>query len=220
MSDGRRAICRGCWEEFEVLPGEGPPPTHCPDCASAATEPEFAPEASTALDQLLEAEVWREGDRLAMQKMEELPEACVRCNAPAEDPPISMTVFWHHPAIYLLCLGGPLVYLIGAVASRKRAPLRIPVCARHRAHRRNLVIATWALVVLGFAAFILGTREESEVLLWTGLIAWTVAFVPGILASRRPLFAVKMDYDYVWLKGACPAYLARLPDEPPAITGM
>jgi hypothetical protein len=39
---------------------------------------------------------WREGSQLVVTKEVALPPLCVKCNAPAEGPPWTKTLYWHN----------------------------------------------------------------------------------------------------------------------------
>ena len=51
------------------------------------------------------------------------PHRCVKCNEPTEPPNKRRTVYWHHPAVYVLLLVYVIVYIIVAVIVRKTAKI-------------------------------------------------------------------------------------------------
>ncbi len=93
-------------------------------------------------------ELHRKGKQLVVELGAVFPDRCLKCNAPAEGFKKRFNVSWHHPALYLLVLLGLLIYVIVALVVRKTARLDIPLCPRHRALRRNLMLAGVGCVLL------------------------------------------------------------------------
>jgi len=136
---------------------------------------------------------YRSGNRLVVPKGAPLPGYCVKCAQPAAGEPIKKIFFWHNPWIFLVALISPIIYIIVAVIVRKRAELMIPVCDEHRQRRKNMIIATWILV-LGFipAGILVGSLiSDSDTAGGVGILTSTVlliaAFVTGAKAATlRP----------------------------------
>jgi hypothetical protein len=59
-----------------------------------------------------EARVWREGKTVVALQDASLPRRCVKCNEPADQPTKVRSLYWVHPALYLLLFGGALILLI------------------------------------------------------------------------------------------------------------
>lgn len=215
MTEGNResAFCQGCFDELPVPAGTSPPRL-CPACDERALATATA--AADALEDRLSEEAWRDGGRLVLPRHAgELPDGCVRCGAEADGGRVRRTLYWHEPLLYLTLLAGPIVYLIVAVATRKQAVVHAPVCRRHLAERRRWLIAGWLTPLFGLGLCILGPVLETAWVAIAGLGILLVGLVPIVIAGRRPVRPVKMDLDFVWLKGAGPAYLDRLPEGPP-----
>ncbi len=159
-----------------------------------------------------EVGAWRQGNVLVMHQGFRLADRCIKSNQPAAIR-LRRTLYWHHPAIYLLILVSPLLYIIVALVLRKQATVFVGL-SRERAEQRRVVIATaWGLAALMVAAFFLGIALSEQgygLLIPVGIIGLLGAAIYGLVASRT-VHAKKIVGDYVWLKGVQPDYLAELP---------
>jgi hypothetical protein len=83
------------------------------------------------------AMIWRSDKLLVAAPGAELPDRCVKCNAPAGGRRLKRTLYYHHPAIYLLLLCNLIIFAIVALIVRKRAVLQIGLCEHHLARRNT-----------------------------------------------------------------------------------
>ena len=160
--------------------------------------------------------VWRDGKWLVMDRNASLPQRCVKCNAPADEPTKARKLYWHHPAIYLLILLQVIIYLIVALVTRKQIEVRPGLCGEHKGKRRNALYVTFcglaASVLLPFAAS--HTVDDPDALPATISISVFMFLgfaIYGIYASRI-VYAKKIDVDEARLGGCGEEYLASLPD--------
>lgn len=142
-----------------------------------------------------------------------LPPFCVRCNAPSNGKPITKTLYWHHPALYLLILAGALVYVIVALIIRKTMKVQVPLCAHHAQRRGTAVMLSWLMPLIGIADVIvlptIGVNTGFAVLLMfalvlAGLITWAIVATPirpKLIDQYRGIFT-----------GFCAEFLQRFPD--------
>jgi hypothetical protein len=156
---------------------------------------------------------WREGSTLVMSKDASLPDYCVKCDAPANGFRLKRNLSWHHPALFLLLLIAWLIYLILAMALRKRAIVYLGLCQEHYQKRRNLLIAGFIALVAAFALMFGALASDYPLAALLGLL--------GILASAiwlafvaRVVTVKKIDDRFVWLRGINENYLARFPALP------
>lgn len=152
---------------------------------------------------------WRDGNALVMHKQGDLPDRCVRCNAPANGIRLKRDLSWHHPAIYLIILAGLLIYVIVALIVRKTAKIEVGICKRHRSRRRIGIAVAWLMALLGIATFFLTTEQHAWPVI-VGLLLILLSLIVGMIASRV-VTPKKIDDSYVWLTGVHPDYLAQLP---------
>lgn len=157
---------------------------------------------------------WRSERLLVMERDARLPDRCVRCNAPAGER-ITKTLYWHSPWLYVLLVAW-LLYLIVALAARKRVRIAAPLCASHLQRRRRTIAASWLAVLAGIAALFTAAaagRPDLEWLYPVGILAALGGVIAAVFAHRI-LVAKRIDDRHVWLRRAAPAFLDSLPAGP------
>ena len=176
------------------------------------------PYASPQSNQVIEAQivegggVWRDGQRLVMRKLALLPDRCVKCNAPAHGRRLRRNLSWHNRWIYLLILISILIYVIVALCVRQTAKIDVAICERHLSKRRSGIAAGWLVFLLSVGLFVAAfvPREPNPLLILSAMILFLVSLIYAVAVSRL-VVPTLIDQEYVWLKGACPAYLDELP---------
>ena len=157
------------------------------------------------------ADVWCDGKWLVMDVDATLPHRCVKCNAPAAMPMKRKTLYWHHPAIYLLLLFWIVIYVIVALIARKTIKLEVGLCEEHRAARRtSLIIGTVGMFGSIPVAMGLAQLEQPGLALLAG-IGGFVGFVIYLMVMARILYAKKIDSDEARIGGCGEEFLASLP---------
>lgn len=159
--------------------------------------------------------VWRENKVVVVARDHDLPERCVKCNEPADEPTKARKVYWHHPGYYVLLLINVILYVIVAVIARKTAEVNPGLCARHKQKRTTGMWIGWggflASLVAMWAAF--GNNSPG-----IGLLLFFVMFgliITGMVMSRI-VYAKRIDDRYVLLKGAGREFLDSLPQFRPS----
>jgi len=156
---------------------------------------------------------WRDGNVVVMLAGGEIPHRCVKCNEPAEEPTKERTLYWYNPWLYLLVLISILVFAIVALIVRKKAVVSAGLCADHKRRRRNALTVAWIGVLAGTLLLLLGVTESSSAAALTGVPLMLIAIVVGITLGRV-VYPVRIDNDYVRLKGCGEHFLATLPEFP------
>ena len=157
------------------------------------------------------ADVWRDGKWLVMDVDAALPHRCVKCNGPAETPMKRQTLYWHHPAIYLLLLFWIVIYVIVAAIARKTLKLEVGLCAEHRlARRKALTIGLIGMFGSIPAAFGLAWLDQPGPALLVGLVGF-FGFVIYLMIKTRILYAKKIDADEARIGGCGAEFLSSLP---------
>ena len=154
--------------------------------------------------------MWRSKRQLVTSLDATLPRRCIKCNASTEGDAIKRKLYWHPPAVYAALLLNVIIYVILAMAMRKRGVAFVSVCRPHRSARRNVILVGWLLAVIGFVAMIAGIANESW---WIG-IAGGLAMLGGIIYGMvrgRLIYAGKIDKDRMWLNGCGEDFLASFP---------
>jgi hypothetical protein len=184
--------------------------------------PYAAPVASLVPEYAGDNGVWRDADLLVVRKGSSLPDRCIKCNAQAGGLRKQLTLYWHSPWLYTLVILQLLIYIVVSLIVRQKIVLPTGICRRHLARRRWAIFLAWLLFFGGLGATILGgclmdNRQRQAfglTVLWGGAIVMVGGVIYGVVASRL-LWAKRIDPYFAWLKGACPEYLAELPDVPP-----
>jgi hypothetical protein len=150
---------------------------------------------------------------------------CIKCGVPADGKPVERTYYWHHPALYLLFLVSPLIYVIVALVVRKGMRVKVSLCMLHAQKRSIWVTLAWVLPVVGIAdAFILPQLNVdggivaliTVVLILAGLVIWAVV--------GSPIRPKSIDQYRGVFTGFCENFLqefqetvAEAPAEPPQV---
>jgi hypothetical protein len=167
---------------------------------------------------------WSDGPRLILTDYAELPDQCAKCGAPADGWRWTGKAAWHHPAFYLLLLVpvlGPPLYVVTALAVRKRIVVALPLCRHHRRARLIRQIASCLLAVLGAGVVAAG-------IWWSGQYRWAgdqgmvlcligAGLIVGaalVMYDARLLTVRHMAGGYGWFSGASPEFLALLDPTP------
>ncbi len=154
--------------------------------------------------------VWAEGPVLVTERFAELPDRCLKCNAPAAGFRKKLTLRWHKPGWYLLVLLNIIVYAIVASFVSNKAELRIALCPQHRSRHRTMVGAAWGAVLVPLVVFFFGLAQESGGATVIGLLLFLAGIVFAIVATRIAT-PQRIDEHFAWVKGAGAPFLASLP---------
>jgi hypothetical protein len=139
-----------------------------------------------------------------------LPDRCIKCNEPAGRK-LNRRVSWHHPALYILILGGALFYVLLALIMRKTAIIEVGLCEDHSAVRKRDIVITWILGLLSLGSFFVASQLED--LTFAG-IGGLLLLATAVYATVRVnlVAATKIDENFVCLKGFGSNYLADFPE--------
>ena len=157
------------------------------------------------------AAMWRDKDRLVVSRDAQLPDRCVKCNAPANGNRLIKKMYWHPQVYYLLVCVGFIFYVIAALIVRKQATVVIGLCDTHLKKRKTAILVTLLLVALMAISFVVGMAANEGALAALGLVFMLAAMIYG-LATIPMVAPARIDDRYVWLKGITQTYLAGLPE--------
>jgi hypothetical protein len=203
------AVCRECggW-----LRGDSAWPTMSPERAGRSVR-ELPGNVRDNRSRSMEPVVWRDGKLLVFDSWAELPDRCLRCNAPAEGNKIKKTFRLSRPGLDLLALVAPLFGIVLFLIPAPTAKVRLCFCRDHMNRLRLMMVGNWGVLVLGLAFIIWGAAAQSGALalIGSGLViaSGTIGTMAGRYASVR-----RIDGNYVWLAGVSKAYLSELPSIP------
>jgi hypothetical protein len=165
------------------------------------------------------ADIFRDGNVLVLHKDAILPDRCIKTNAVSSRRE-EHTLWWHPPWACLLFVLG-LSQLAMALKVSKQVTIMIPLSDEWSDKCRRVALIAWSLALAGLAMFVSGL---ALVLLqscdWLAPIL-TIGAIPTALAGgiyavigHRLAWAKRISDGYVWIKGACPEFLAQFPPWP------
>lgn len=158
--------------------------------------------------------MWRDGLKLVVYcEGVELPDRCVKCNAPANGFRLRRRMYWHSPGWYFLILIHLFVYIIASLFIRKSATVYIGLCEEHRSKRRTMLITGWLLFAAGVLGFILAGAVSDGTPAAIGAFLFLAGIIVLIIASRI-VAPSKIDDTYAWIKGVHRDFLLQLPQWP------
>ena len=157
-------------------------------------------------------QIWKSGKQIVMHKLAEFPDRCILTNQPARGKRWSRTLYWHHPALYILLIN-PLVYIIVALIFLKRFALEVGISESALKQRKTHIVLSWAFGFIGATVAFLALAQLglSDIFIAIGLIVAIVALFTGIRAANRIQIG-KVDGDFIWLRGACDDYRNNFPE--------
>ncbi len=158
---------------------------------------------------------WRNLNFLVMVPGSTLPDRCVKCNEPADEPTKVRKVYWHHPGVYALILINIIIYAIVGAIVRKKAMVGAGLCVAHKKRRRLALTLGWGGFGLGLGLIFASASgaAQSGALLGFGVLLLLSAAVAGVFMARI-VYATRIDKTHVWLKGCGAEFLDSLPPLP------
>jgi GYF domain 2 len=85
--------------------------------------------------------LWRSGKRVVARTETVFPDRCVKCNESAGGFRLKRTLYWAHPAYWLIFIVSRLIWVIVYLIVRKKAVVHIGLCERHRSSRKLWIAA-------------------------------------------------------------------------------
>lgn len=156
--------------------------------------------------------VRRDGKWIVMPVDASLPHRCVKCNEEPEEPTKQRTLYWHHPALYVVALINLLIYAIVASLVRKHIKVSPALCPGHGKKRRKIIIYSWlgmlASVVL---PFMFVDSDDVGGALIIAILLFIASALFGVFGSRL-LYAKKIDVAEARIGGAGVDFLDSLPE--------
>ena len=164
-------------------------------------------------NQPLFAGLWRQGNVLVMHKAAPLPDICLKSNGKATRR-LPRSLSWHHPAIFILVVISPIIYIIVALVVRKTATIQLPLTDEWYARRRWRMLIAWSLVLTCILLFVVGGAFAEQLAIAPWLMVGSVfgllgAAIYGLVACRL-VTPQRINDQYIWLKGVHPDFLNRL----------
>lgn len=130
--------------------------------------------------------------------------------------PLKKKFYWHPPVFYVLIIISLIIYVIVALIVRKTATVQIGLCDQHASKRRTGIIVGWLLFFVGLATMFAAMSAKGDtvaIFLLGGIGLMLAGAIVGIVMTQT-LRPKKIDNFFAWFTGACPEFLAELPDSP------
>jgi hypothetical protein len=159
--------------------------------------------------------IWRSKNLLVMRKGAQLPDRCIKTNKPANGKRFKATLYWHHPVIYLLILLSLLIYVIVAIAVRKKAVVYVGVTEEMLQKRKRAILWGWGVGIAGIILFFSALSLQSESAMWVLVLLSLVLMLGGLIGGINKATLVNVDRiedEYIWIRGVTKEYLALLPE--------
>ena len=156
---------------------------------------------------------WRDGDLLVMAPDAVLPDRCVKTDLPADGRTADVALLWHEPGWYWLLVLNPIVYLAVTRAVGTRVVVTVPVTRAALTASRRAWWLTLALFAAGLASWLAAALLVRAELFWLGVAVMALA-IPVYLLGARFIRVRRLEGKRVWIAGASPNFLARLPELP------
>lgn len=158
---------------------------------------------------------WRDGSLLVVPKGAELPDRCLKCNAPAQGYRFVRTLSWLSP-VWIILLLSPLLYIIVYLILRKRGRVAAGLCQRHRKLRGRAIVIGWLTAFAGIASILASGAVPNQ---YAGIpiVAGIVLLLAGIIGERigsQVLVAKRINKEFIWLRNVSPDLLASYPAWP------
>lgn len=156
------------------------------------------------------AGVWRDNKTLVMSKDAQLPDQCVKCNAPANGFKLKRKLTWHHPALYVVILVAWIIYLVLAMALSKRATVFLGLCAEHVKRRKTFLLIGWTMFAIGVITPVIAFSNDYPGIGAFGILLVFISIF-WLVFANRVVTVKKIDDLYVYLNGIDANYLAQFP---------
>jgi hypothetical protein len=157
--------------------------------------------------------VWRSGNLLVVRRGAQLPDHCIKTNQSANGKRFKETLYWHHPAIYILALFQPIIYIFVAMAVRKKVVVYLGVTKKTLQKRKQAILWSWGIGIVGIILFLssvslLSVYPEditSGLLFLLGIVLMIGGLIVG--ARSRLVGIARLGDEYIWIRGVTNEYL-------------
>jgi hypothetical protein len=219
VSFAESGACRRCGGQFNAgyrtpTDGAGSPSQQSagPQRLSARALPRSNGRANTwPSGQDLQGGIWRDGNELVFHESAQLPDRCLKCNAPAAGLRLKKKLKWVDPKWQLL---GLVPYLLIANLYGKHVRVSIGYCQLHLERRRTWMKASAVACVLGVLLLLAAMGEQSSRLALAelaGVAIMLTIFGVSSNVARAYIRLKKIQDNCVWLGSVDEDYLSEFP---------
>jgi len=151
--------------------------------------------------------IWRKKSAVVVTRETIWPKRCIKCNEPTENS-LNRTLAYVNPWIYLSILISVLITVILALIFQKKFKMELPLCDRHAAYRKRVILINWLLFLGMIGCFWLTFANIYEFGALIGLAILLVMVIFGF--SNRLAYIGRFKDPYIHVRGAKKAFLDSL----------
>ncbi|HPF39793.1 MAG TPA: hypothetical protein PK093_14230 [Phycisphaerae bacterium] len=157
-------------------------------------------------------QIWRDGKCVGIGAGRGMVSTrCFKCNELADDKPLKRRLSWHTPAVYLLLLLSPIIYVLVALLIRKTTIVYVGLCPRHK-HRHRVVVAITALMVVSVVPLgIAGSTAAGEPVYFISAFFSLLIGLIVYATAGHVVTAKRISDRETLLRGAGAEFLKSLP---------
>jgi hypothetical protein len=164
--------------------------------------------------------VYSRGSYVVVPQGHELPNRCIKCNAPVVGPLISHRLKWWHSADREQSAGFLFVPFVGGLfrwvnqwLTVKTAIICFGLCQRHKALRWICLCFATILAAAAVAIPVLTFDRHTSILPFLAIPVVLLASMILFVWALQPVRAQYIDQTQTIIRGACKEFIAQLPSE-------
>jgi hypothetical protein len=157
--------------------------------------------------------LWRDDKKLVMHKQAQLPDRCIKCNAPIHGLNLQRKLSWMNPVWFILMLFGIIGWIVFAILSatiKKKALVDMGLCEQHVTNRKNHMTVGWAAAIFGAVLIVMAFSMDKPLVILLGFVMLVVGAIIASMAANVVTVS-KMDDNYIWLTRVNKDYLSNFP---------
>ena len=151
--------------------------------------------------------IWRKKSSVVVTRETIWPKRCIKCNTPTEKS-LNRKLAYVNPWFYLSILISLLITIVLVLIFQKKFKMDLPLCEKHSAYRKRVILINWILLFLAGGGFWLFVAEIFEYGLIISLVLFLAMVIIGF--SNRLAYIARYKDPYIYVKGAKREFLDSL----------
>lgn len=152
-------------------------------------------------------QIWRRASSVVVTANTLWPKRCIKCNEPT-DRTIKRTLTYVNPWVYLSFLVSFLITIVLVLIFQKKFKMEIPVCEKHIAYRKRVILTNWILFLIMLAGIWITLANISQLGVVVSVLVLLVMTIFGF--SNRLAIVSKYKEPYIYVRGAKSHFLKSL----------
>ena len=140
-----------------------------------------------------------DGQLLVAEKGTALPDLCLYSGQPTQGQRTTKKLVWASPAIAILLVISPLIYIIVYLIVRKSGTLEYSLGDEARSRRTSGIVITLGGIAASIVMMAVSADQNSVPMLIVALLLMITALIIGLIRSRV-IQIVKIDKSHIHLK--------------------